>query len=115
VSVPEPRPPDDTSRPFPDREHSIAPRKPRTVGGAVYLLVLALTLTGLLLVAIGPWRAGLFLMGGAVVFGGLARLVLPDESAGMLGVRRKLVDVTTLVGLGSALCVLAALLRGGPL
>lgn len=117
ADVPDPRlPPDEEPhRPFPDPEHSIVPRKPRTVGGVVFLGVLAVTLVGLLLVVVGPWRSGLMVMGGSAVLGGLARLVLREESAGMLGVRRKLVDVTTLVGLGSALCLLAAALRGGPL
>jgi hypothetical protein len=117
TDVPDPRLPaeDQPHRPFPDPEHSIAPRKPRTVGGVVFLVILAATLVGLLLVIVGPWRSGLMVMGASVVVGGLARLVLPEESAGMLGVRRKLVDVTTLVGLGGALCLLAAALRGGPL
>jgi hypothetical protein len=115
--VPDPRlpPEEEHHRPFPDPEHSIAPRKPRTVGGAVFLVVLAVTLLGLLLVVLGPWRGGLMVMGGSAILGGLARLVLREEAAGMLGVRRKLVDVSTLVGLGAALCLLAAALRGGPL
>ena len=103
------------SRPFPDPEHSIAPRKPRTIGGAVYLTVLAATGTGLLLVAAGPWRLGLLLMGASLMLAGLARLVLRNDAAGMLGARSKLVDVITLLGLGTAVCAIAIALRGGPL
>jgi len=64
------------SRPFPDPEHSLAPRKPRTIGGAAYLFVLAGTRAGLLLVTFGPWQAGLTGIGGALLFGGPPRLVV---------------------------------------
>ena len=102
------------SRPFPDPEHSIAPRKPRTVGGAVYLAVLAATGVGLTMVGLGPWRAGLIVIGGALLGGALARLLIPDESAGMLGMRPKIVDVVALTGLGTALVVLALALANRP-
>ena len=92
-------------------EHSLAPRKPRTLGGLVYLAVLAATLTGVAVVTAGRARAGLQLIGAALLCGALARLVLPEQEAGMLGVRRKLVDVTTMLGLGVGLVVLAALIR----
>jgi hypothetical protein len=102
------------SRPFPDPEHSIAPRKPRTVGGAVYLAVLAGTAVGLTLVVFDQPRWGLRAIGAAILGGGLARLALPDESSGMLGIRRKLVDVSTLLLLGGALLVMAGVLRETP-
>jgi hypothetical protein len=104
----------DTSRPFPDPDHSITPRKPRTVGGVVYLGVLAGTLAGLALVIVGPWRTGLALIGGSMVVGAIARLVIRDGSAGMLGVRRKSVDVATMGLLGGALCVLAVVVPNHP-
>jgi hypothetical protein len=104
----------DVTRPFPDPEHSIAPRKPRTVGGAIYLAVLAGTLGGLGLVILGPWRTGLTVTGASVLVGALGRLVLPDSSAGMLGVRRKLVDVATMAVLGAALCTLAVVIPDQP-
>ena len=99
-----PDPPPDTPPP-----HSLAPRRPRTIGGGVFLVVLAATVTGVVLVA-SDWRAGLTLTGGALLCAAAARLVLPNGQAGMLGVRRKLVDVTTLVLLGGGLVVLAALI-----
>ena len=102
------------SRPFPDPEHSIAPRKPRTVGGVVYLAVLAATCAGLLLVAIGPWRLGLGVIGGALLVGALLRLVIPGDSAGMLGMRPKVVDVLVLLVLGAGLVVLAGVIPDQP-
>lgn len=102
------------SRPFPDPEHSIAPRKPRTIGGAVYLAVLAATGAGLGLVAFGPWRLGLGVIGIALLFGALGRLVIPRGNAGMLGMRPKLVDVLALVVLGAGLIVLASVIPERP-
>jgi hypothetical protein len=104
----------DSSRPFPDPEHSITPRKPRTVGGVVYLGVLAGTLTGLALVILGPWRTGLGVIGGSMLVGAVGRLVIRDASAGMLGVRRKSVDVATMAVLGAGLCVLAVIIPNQP-
>jgi hypothetical protein len=85
------------------------------VGGAVYLGVLVVTLLGLVLVILDQWRAGLATVGGAMLCGALARLVLRQSDAGMLGVRRKLVDVTTLATLGAGLVVLAVVIPDQPL
>ena len=41
-----PRIAEEEGRPAPDPEHSLAPRKPRTLGGVVYLAVLAATVVG---------------------------------------------------------------------
>lgn len=95
-------------------EHSLAPRKPRTVGGVIYLGVLATTAVGLVVVTAGQWRPGLSLVGGALLAAGTARLVLPDSQAGMLGIRRKLVDVGTLLVLGGGLVLLASVIPGSP-
>ena len=103
-----------TSRPFPDPEHSITPRRPRTLGGGVYLAVLAGTLGGLALVVLGSWRTGLWVIGGSMIVGALGRLVIRDRSAGMLGVRRKFVDVATMALLGAALCALAVVIPDQP-
>ena len=101
---------EEDSRPYPQPEHSLAPRKPRTLGGVVYLGVLVATVVGVVVVALGEWRAGLTTIGVAVLVGGGVRLVLPNDRAGMLGIRRKLIDVLTLLALGGALVVLAAII-----
>jgi hypothetical protein len=98
------------SRPFPDPEHSLTPRKPRTVGGAVYLAVLAATCAGLGLVALDRWQLGLTVIGVALLCGAFGRLVIPRDNAGMLGMRPKAVDVLILGGLGAALIVLASII-----
>jgi hypothetical protein len=102
------------SRPFPDPEHSLAPRKPRTIGGVVYLAVLAATVGGLALVALDRWRGGITVIGGALLCGAVARLLIPQDKAGMLGMRPKLVDVLILTGLGAGLVVLAAVIPERP-
>jgi Protein of unknown function (DUF3017) len=115
MSQPGPEPEDDDeTRPFPDPDHSIAPRKPRTAGGAAYLAVLGVTMAGLALVALERWRAGLTVIGAALLCGALARLLIPDADAGMLGIRRKAVDTLTLATLGGALVVLAAVIPDQP-
>jgi hypothetical protein len=103
--------PDEPHRPQPQLDHSIAPRKPRTIGGAVFLAVLATTALGVALVIGGRVQTGLSTTGAALIGGAAARLVLPSSQAGMLGVRRKLIDVTTMAVLGTGLLVVAALIR----
>ena len=104
-------PPDEPHRPRPQLDHSIAPRKPRTIGGAVYLAVLATTALGVALVIAGRVQTGLSTAGAALVAGAAARMVLPSSQVGMLGVRRKLIDVSTMALLGTGLLVVAALIR----
>lgn len=108
---PEPEP---AQRPFPDPDRSLAPRKPRTPGGMVYLVVLAVTLGGIVAVAVGRWQLGLAGMGAAFLAGALARLALSEDAAGMLKVRRKLVDVLSLALIGAGLVALALVIPVQP-
>jgi len=97
----------------PDR--SPARRVPSTFGGTVYLLVVAATAGGLAVVAFGPWRRGITMIGVALLVAALGRAVLRDHDAGMLRVRRnRWVDVVMLVGVGSAMLVLAAVIPDQP-
>ena len=86
-------------------------RIPSTIGGMVYLLVVAASGVGLLIVAFGPWRRGVALIGAALILGALARIVLSDNNAGMLRVRRsRWADVLMLGGVGVTLIVLASVI-----
>jgi hypothetical protein len=86
-------------------------RVPSTPGGLVYLSVVALSAVGLLVVAFGPWRRGVGMIGVALLLGALMRALLRDRDAGMLRVRRnRWVDVLTLGGVGTALLVLASVI-----
>ncbi len=93
-----------------------APRRiPSTLGGLVYLIVVAASVVGLLVVAFGPWRRGVALIGAALLLGALLRAVLPANNAGMLRVRRnRWVDVLMLAGVGAALIVLASVIPNQP-
>ena len=83
-------------------------RYPSTFGGVIYLVVLVATLVGLGLVAFGPWRRGIALVGFALVFASGMRLVIKEDEAGMLRVRSRLFDVAVLAGVGASLIALAA-------
>lgn len=90
-------------------------RVPSTLGGLVYLFVVANTAAGLLITAIGPWRRGVALIGLGLVVAALLRTTLPDRDTGMLRVRRsRLVDVLMLSAVGSALIVLASVIPNQP-
>jgi len=89
-------------------------RYPSTIGGAFYLVMLAIAGTGLVFVVLGDWRTGVRLIGGALVFGSLVRLVLPSRDAGMLAVRSKLLDALFLSGTGAAFFFLAATIPNQP-
>ena len=90
-------------------------RIPSTPGGLVYLIVVALSTVGILVVAFGPWRRGVALMGVALLVGALMRALLRDRDAGMLRVRRnRWVDVLMLGGVGASLIVLASVIPNQP-
>ena len=82
-------------------------RRPSTFGGLIYLVVVATTVVGLGLVAFGPWRRGIALVGVAFLFAAGMRLVINEGEAGMLRVRGRWFDVAALAGVGTALIVLA--------
>ena len=83
-------------------------RYPSTFGGLIYIVVVLVTGVGLGLIAYGPWRRGVALVGFALVFAAAMRLVTRESEAGMLRVRSRWFDVTILAGVGLALLALAA-------
>jgi hypothetical protein len=89
-------------------------RRPQTIGGGVYLLIVATALTGLAITVAGAWRTGVIWMGSGLLIGGVARLVLPERQAGMLRVRRKASDVVMLLLAGVTLVVLAIVVPEQP-
>jgi hypothetical protein len=93
----------------------VTPRRyPSTIGGAFYLVVLAVTAVGIGIVWSGDWRVGVRWMGGALLFGALVRLVLPARDAGMLAVRHRLFDCILLAAVGVVLVVLAGTIPNQP-
>lgn len=85
----------------------LADRRPSTVGGKLYLGVIAIGTLGLTLVAVGAWRAGVALLGFGLLVAAVARGVLGDFESGMLRVRSRLFDVLALSVIGLLLLFLA--------
>ena len=89
-------------------------KRPQTLGGVVYLCVLAAAMVGLVIVLAGPWRTGLSWIGAGLLVASVTRLVLSDRRAGMLRVRRKWSDVLMLTVAGVGLVVLAVVVPNPP-
>jgi len=73
------------------------------------LVVLACVGAGVGLVFELHWKRGAMMIGGAAGLAALLRLVLPEETAGLLVVRSKVWDVIITGGAGLAIVVLALL------
>jgi Protein of unknown function (DUF3017) len=85
-------------------------KKPSTTGGIVYLMVVGLVMIGLILVVLGVWRTGVTIMGLSFCLAFVMRLVLPDDRAGMLRVRRRFVDLTALALCAAGMLLLVAVI-----
>jgi hypothetical protein len=80
---------------------------PSTTGGVIYLCVLAAALAGVGAAASGAWRLGVAVMGLSLGVAFVARLALPDDRAGMLRIRRRIVDLATMALCGIGLVLLS--------
>ena len=88
-------------------------KKPSTTGGIVYLVVTSALLAGLVVVAFGAWRSGVIVMGIAFGVAFAFRAVLPDDRAGMLRIRRRFVDLTTMGVCSAGMLVLSVVVARG--
>ncbi|ANH36721.1 hypothetical protein I601_0268 [Nocardioides dokdonensis FR1436] len=89
-------------------------RYPSTIGGLLYLCVLATGALGITLAALGDWRLGVTVLAGALMAGAGLRLVLPARDAGMLAVRHRFLDVALLGGVGGLMLFLARTIPNQP-
>ncbi|GAA1541881.1 hypothetical protein GCM10009678_25410 [Actinomadura kijaniata] len=80
---------------------------PHWLGRLPYLIVLCGVAGGLALCAFDYFRKGSSLIAAAVLFGALARLVLPPSQVGMLETRKKWLDVATMAFFAVAIAVVA--------
>ncbi|TIC86809.1 DUF3017 domain-containing protein [Nocardioides sp. GY 10113] len=62
----------------------------------------------------GDWRVGIRILSGALGVAGILRLALPEQEAGMLAVRGRLLDAALLIGVSIALFLLAASIPDQP-
>ena len=103
--------------PLPDEE-ALEPeprRHPSTIGGLLYLVVLATTGVGIGIAWTGDWRLGVRWVGAALILGAGARLVLRRKDAGMLAVRNRAVDAVLLSGVGVIMLFLSESIPNQPL
>jgi len=103
--------------PLPDEE-ALEPeprRHPSTIGGLLYLVVLATTGVGIGIAWTGDWRLGVKWVGAALILGAGARLVLRRKDAGMLAVRNRAVDAVLLSGVGVIMLFLSESIPNQPL
>jgi hypothetical protein len=89
-------------------------RYPSTLGGAFYLLVLAMAAVGIAVVWGGDWRLGIRCLAGGLCFAAVLRLVLPARDAGMLAVRNRFFDAILLGGVGAAIFFLSTTIPNQP-
>jgi len=90
-------------------------RRPQTVGGVIYLCVLAAVAAGVALAVVGTWRLGIIVIGAALGVAAAARAVLGDGAAGMLRVRQsRWVDIALLVVTAVTMVVLALTIPDQP-
>lgn len=82
-------------------------RYPSTIGGVCYLVMLAVTLTGIALTAFVDWRIGVRVVAGSLLGLAVLRGLMPTHEAGMLAVRSRPVDVALLTVVGALLIFLA--------
>lgn len=73
------------------------------------LLSLAVFAAGVVVVWVGFWRLGSFIVAGALVAAGVLRWSLPSRLAGLLVVRTRVFDVTILLGMAIFVVLLAVL------
>ncbi len=91
-----------------------APEGFRPLGTLVLAAALIAAAGGLVLVAIGPWRLGVGVLGASLVVSAVARTLLPERHSGLLHVRRAPADVLAMALLGAGIVALALLVPDQP-
>jgi DUF3017 family protein len=78
-------------------------------------LILAVVIVGMMRVGQYHWREGTVIIGGALLLAAGLRAVLPPEWTGLLGIRRRALDVLTYSVFGLLMLAVALTITGGPL
>lgn len=68
---------------------------------------------GFVVVAAGQWRLGTIIMAASLLLAAAARMTLPRHVSGLLVLRRRVIDVLILGGLGTSILVFALLVPPG--
>jgi hypothetical protein len=78
-------------------------------------VILAVVAMGMVRLTQYHWREGTVIIGGALLLAAGLRAVLPPERTGLLGIRRRAVDVLTYGVFGLLMLAVALTITGGPL
>ena len=81
----------------------------------IFSLVMAVVVLGMVRIAQYHWREGTVIIGGALLLAAGLRAVLPPERTGLLGIRRRALDVLTYGVFGLMMLIVALTIIGGPL
>ncbi|MEO7196317.1 MAG: DUF3017 domain-containing protein [Pseudonocardiaceae bacterium] len=81
----------------------------------IFILVWVVVAVGMVRIAQYHWREGTVIIGGALLLAAGLRAVLAPEWTGLLGIRRRAVDVLTYGALGLLMLAVALTITGGPL
>lgn len=98
----------------PVEEEHAGRRYPSTIGGALYMVMMAVIVVAIFVVALSSWRVGMRIFAGALVAGAALRLVLSEKDAGMFAVRSKPIDAGLYLLVGGTLAVLASAIPDQP-
>lgn len=71
------------------------------------VVVYAIAATGMVRVLTEHWREGAALLAGSMLAAAVLRALLPEDRAGLLAVRSKVIDMILYIGLGLVTLVLA--------
>jgi Protein of unknown function (DUF3017) len=90
------------------------PRQSRDLRNAPFWLVLVIELAGVAYTGLSPqhWLRGVGVMSIGLLIGGIARLTLTNEQAGLLRVRGRAFDVLCYIGFGVLAIVFGLALPG---
>jgi hypothetical protein len=78
-------------------------------------VILAVVAVAMVRITQYHWREGTVIIGGALLLAAGLRAVLPPESTGLLGIRRRALDVLTYGVFGLLMLAVALTITGGPL
>lgn len=91
----------------PEEDSAAGPAVPYWLSQVPYMLVMSALAAGIVVVAAAYFKRGPAIIAGALLLAAAFRLYLPGDWIGMLAVRRRWIDLLTLVGLAVLLIVLA--------
>jgi hypothetical protein len=78
-------------------------------------VILAVVTVAMVRITQYHWREGTVIIGGALLLAAGLRAVLPPERTGLLGIRRRALDVLTYGVFGLLMLAVALTITGGPL